>query len=141
MTTAGLMSGAHETRVPTLRARVASGASLVLGAVLLAIVPALLDAADYVAVLGGTAAVVSIVGGRASWSRPSLTAWTTCATGAATVCVVVLLEIVLGLPGAGGLPRFESVAVLVLASGVLLLTAADLPSRRPEETPEHPYAL
>lgn len=144
VTTAELMSGTHGTLAPRLRARIASGASLVLGVVLLVIVPALLDAADYVAVLGGAAAVVAIVGGGALWSRPSLTAWTTCATGAATVCVTVMLELVLGLPGAGGLPRIgglESGLVLSLASGVLLLTAAGRPLRRPEETPQHPYAL
>ena len=144
MTAAGFVSGTHVVHRRPVPARVAAGASCLLGTLLLVMLPALLDAAVYVAVLASASASAALVGGGVLWVRQSLVAWAVIGIAAATVLGVQLLEVSLGLPGAGGLPRLgipESSAVLILALAVLALAVRSGLRRRPEVSTDHPYAL
>jgi len=144
MTTAGFLSGTNVHDAPTRRARGASLTALLLGVSLLVLLPALGDAAGYVAVLAGVSATAALAGACALWVRPGLLAHTVTGIAAVTVVVVEGLRIGGGLPGAMRVDRLtalEGGLVLGLAVVVLLLLAADL-LRRPAQRPsEHPYAL
>ena len=144
MTTAGFLSGTNVHDAPTRRARGASLTALLLGVSLLVLLPALGDAAGYVAVLAGVSATAALAGACALWVRPGLLAHIVTGIAAVTVVVVEGLRIGGGLPGAMRVDRLtalEGGLVLGLAVVVLLLLAADL-LRRPAQRPsEHPYAL
>lgn len=147
MTVAGLLSGTHDISVPAVCARTAAAVSLVLGMVLLGLLPSLLDAADYVGVLGGTGAVAALTGGLLLWRRADLVAWAVGSLAAGMVLVVVLLELVLGLPGTQRAPLpglAESGAVLALSATVLAVStfaALGRVHRGQEGAPRPPYAL
>lgn len=144
MTTAGFVSGTHVHGAPTRRARAASLTSLLLGVSLLVILPALGDAAGYVAVLAGVSASAALAGACALWVRPGLLAHTVTGIAAVTVMVIEGLQISGGLPGAMQVDRLtllEGGLVLGLALVLLVLLAADLLRRPAQRPPEHPYAL
>ncbi len=145
MTTAGFVSGARdETTTPTRVSRVAAASSLLLGLALITVLPVVADVASYVGVLTASSAAVAIVTGYALWRRPTLVMRAVAAFAAGATLAVLLLQSLDGLPGArrlGGLAPVGSLVVAGLASIVLLLLLADARRRRPDQTPDHPYAL
>ncbi|HSJ22344.1 MAG TPA: hypothetical protein VK964_17395 [Nocardioidaceae bacterium] len=144
MTTAGFVSGTRDDEAPTCCSRVAAVASVLLGLVLVAALPATYAAAFYLAVLAGVSAVVTIVAGYVLWSRASLLVRSAAALAAGGTLVAQVLQVSLGLPGAGGLSSLtvlETGIVLGLPGAVLLFLLADALRRRPEQAPDHPYAL
>jgi hypothetical protein len=144
VTTAGFVSGTRDDEAPTCCSRVAAVASVLLGLVLVAVLPAASAAAFYLAVLAGVSAVVTIVAGYVLWSRASLLVRSVAALAAGGTLVAQVLQVSLGLPGAGGLSSLtvlETGIVLGLPGAVLLFLLADALRRRPEQAPDHPYAL
>jgi hypothetical protein len=143
MTTAGFVPGGEQT-APSRFTRVAAASSLLLGALLVAALPVLTDAAFYVGVLAGASAAVAISAGYVLWSRAGLVPRAVAALGAGATLAGVLLEVLGGLPGAAGLGRLtplQGVAAGGLAVVVLVFLLLDARRRRPDQTPEHPYAL
>lgn len=126
------------------RGRGAALASLLLGLALAAAVPVLNEAAGYVAVLAAVVAASSLAAGLRLWRGPALVAWAVAVAAAATVVVVEVLGLVLGLPGTSGPPPVRDPAGLVVlgqALAVLVLTGVDRLRHRPEPLSDHPYAL
>jgi hypothetical protein len=144
VTAAGFVSGTREETRPSTCSRVAAAASLLLGGLLLDALPDLIDAAFYVAVLAAAAAAVSVVAGFVLWERVTLVSRTVVALAAAAALTGELLQVSLGLPGFGDLGRTTTVGLglaLVAATVVLASLAVDALRRKPEQTPDHPYAL
>jgi hypothetical protein len=144
VTTAGFVSGTRDDDAPTRCSRVAAAASVLLGIVLAAVLPAASAAVFYLAVLAGVSAAVTIVAGYVLWSRASLVVRSVAALAAGGTLVAQVLQVSLGLPGAGGLgslTAFETGVALGLPSAVLLFLLADALRRRPQQAPDHPYAL
>lgn len=144
MTTAGFVSGARDEAAPSGCSRVAAAASLLLGAVLLFVLPALADAAFYVAVLDAAAAVVAISAGLALWSRVTLVARTIAGLAAGATVLGQLVQASLGLPGTqnlDGLGVAEGWLTAGCAALVLVFLTVDGVRRQPEPTPDQPYAL
>lgn len=144
MTTAGIVSGTRERTVPSGCSRVAAGASLLLGGLLLDSLPDLMRAAFYVAVLAAAAAMVSIGAGLLLWTRPTLVSRTVAGLAAGSALFGALLQVFLGLPGVRDLDRHSTVGLavaLAAAAAVLVFLAADALRRKPEPTPDRPYAL
>jgi hypothetical protein len=101
-------------------------------------------AAFYVGVLAAASASLALVGGYVLWRRATLVVRTVAALGAGTTLVGQLLQIFQGLPGArelGHLTLVEGAAALGLAGAVIAFLLADALLHRPEQTPDHPYAL
>jgi hypothetical protein len=144
MTTAGFVSGARDDTSPTGCSRVAAASSLLLGVVLAGGLPAVADAAFYVGVLAAASAAVALVAGYVLWTRASLVVRAVAALAAGGTLVLALFQVLQGLPGArelGRLTFLETALAFGLASAVLVFLVADALRRRPEETPDHPYAL
>ena len=144
MTTAGFASGTRDVTTPSSFSRFAAVSSLLLGAVLVAVVPALAHAAFYIGVLAGASAVVALAAGYVLWFRASLVARAVAALAAAATLVGEMLQVLEGLPGARGLGRLtplESALAGALAVLVLGLLLVDSLRRHPEQAPDHPYAL
>ena len=144
MTAAGLVSGACVDGGPSRFARGAAVLSLLLGLTLLAISPALGDAAGYVAVLSGACAATAFAGAYVLWVRAGLVAHAVAGISALSAAVIEGLHVTVGLPGALRVERLsvlESGTVVGLAGLVLVVLGADLRKRRPHRAPEHPYAL
>jgi hypothetical protein len=144
VTTAGFVSGTRDDDAPTCCSRVAAVASVVLGLVLVAILPATSSAAFYLAVLAGVSAAVTIAAGYVLWSRATFVVRSVTALAAGGTLVAQVLQVSLGLPGTGGLgsPTVLGTGVaLGLPGAVLLLLLVDALRRRPEQAPDHPYAL
>lgn len=144
MTTAGFVSGTGEQTRPSTCSRVAAAASVVLGALLLDALPDLVRAAFYVAVLATAAAAVAIVAGYLLWTRVTLVPRTVAFLTAGAVIAGELLQLFPGLPGVGDLGRLSAVElllVLVAAASVMVFLVADALRRKPEPTPDRPYAL
>jgi hypothetical protein len=144
VTTAGFVSGTRDGEAPTCCSRVAAVASVLLGLVLVAVLPAASAAAFYLAVLAGVSAAVTIVAGYVLWSRATLVVRSVAALAAGGTLVAQVLQVSLGLPGAGGLGPLtvlETGVALGLPVAVLVLLFADALRRRPEQAPDRPYAL
>jgi hypothetical protein len=144
VTTAGFVSGTRDETSPTRLSRVAAASSLLLGLSLVAVLPVVTDVASYVGVLVGSSAAVAIVSGYALWARPTLMMRAVAAFAAGAPLGGLLIQTLEGLPGArrlGGLAPLGSLAVAGLASIVLVLLLVDARRRRPEQAPDHPYAL
>lgn len=144
MTTAGFVSGTRGETAPSGCSRVAAGASLLLGGLLLDSLPDLMSGAFYVAVLAAASAAVSIVAGYVLWVRVTLVSRTVVALAAGSALAGELLQIFLGLPGLRDLDRQSTVGLgfaLAAAGAVLVFLAADALQRKPEPAPDRPYAL
>lgn len=144
MTTAGFVSGTRGETTPSSCSRVAAGASLLLGGLLLDSLPGLMSEAFYVAVLAAASAAVSIVAGYLLWVRVTLVSRAVVALAAASALAGELLQIFLGLPGLRDLDRHSTVGLgfaLAAAGAVLVFLAADALQRKPEPAPDRPYAL
>lgn len=144
MTTAGFVSGTRGETTPSSCSRVAAGASLLLGGLLLDSLPGLMSEAFYVAVLAAASAAVSIVAGYALWVRVTLVSRAVVALAAGSALAGELLQIFLGLPGLRDLDRQSTVGLgfaLAAAGAVLVFLAADALQRKPEPAPDRPYAL
>lgn len=144
MTTAGFVSGTRGETTPSSCSRVAAGASLLLGGLLLDSLPGLMSEAFYVAVLAAASAAVSIVAGYLLWVRVTLVSRAVVALAAASALAGELLQIFLGLPGLRDLDRQSTVGLgfaLAAAGAVLVFLAADALQRKPEPAPDRPYAL
>lgn len=144
MTTAGFVSGTRGETTPSSCSRVAAGASLLLGGLLLDSLPDLMSEAFYVAVLAAASAAVSIVAGYLLWVRVTLVSRAVVALAAASALAGELLQIFLGLPGLRDLDRQSTVGLgfaLAAAGAVLVFLAADALQRKPEPAPDRPYAL
>lgn len=144
MTTAGFVSGTRGETTPSSCSRVAAGASLLLGGLLLDSLPDLMSEAFYVAVLAAASAAVSIVAGYILWVRVTLVSRAVVALAAASALAGELLQIFLGLPGLRDLDRQSTVGLgfaLAAAGAVLVFLAADALQRKPEPAPDRPYAL
>lgn len=144
MTTAGFVSGTRGETTPSSCSRVAAGASLLLGGLLLDSLPDLMSEAFYVAVLAAASAAVSIVAGYLLWVRVTLVSRAVVALAAASALAGELLQIFLGLPGLRDLDRQSTVGLgfaLAAAGAVLVFLAADALHRKPEPAPDRPYAL
>jgi hypothetical protein len=144
VTTAGFVSGTRDDDTPTCCSRVAAVASVLLGVALVSVLPAAVSAASYLALLAGVSAGVSLVAGCVLWSRATLVVRSVAALAAGGILVAQVLQVSWGLPGVGGpesLTALEAAAALGLPVAVLLLLFADALRRRPEQAPDHPYAL
>ncbi len=144
MTTAGFVSGTRGETTPSSASRVAAGASLLLGGLLLDSLPDLMSEAFYVAVLAAASAAVSIVAGYVLWVRVTLVSRAVVALAAGSALAGELLQIFLGLPGLRDLDRQSTVGLgfaLAAAGAVLVFLAADALQRKPEPAPDRPYAL
>lgn len=144
MTTAGFVSGTRGETTPSSCSRVAAGASLLLGGLLLDSLPGLMSEAFYVAVLAAASAAVSIVAGYLLWVRVTLVSRAVVALAAGSALAGELLQIFLGLPGLRDLDRQSTVGLgfaLAAAGAVLVFLAADALQRKPEPAPDRPYAL
>jgi hypothetical protein len=144
VTTAGFVSGAHDATAPSRCSRGAASASLLLGGVLIATLPDVLAAADYLAILAAAAALVAIVAGHLLRVRVTLLVRMLVLLAAGSVLTTEVLQILLGLPGVterDQLTALERGIPSAAAGGVLLLLAADALGRRPEPAPDRPYAL
>lgn len=144
MTTAGFVSGTRGETTPSSCSRVAAGASLLLGGLLLDSLPGLMSEAFYVAVLAAASAAVSIVAGYLLWVRVTLVSRAVVALAAASALAGELLQIFLGLPGLRDLDRQSTVGLgfaLAAAGAVLVFLVADALRRKPEPAPDRPYAL
>lgn len=144
MTTAGFVSGTRGETTPSGCSRVAAGASLLLGGLLLDSLPDLMSEAFYVAVLAAASAAVSVVAGYVLWVRVTLVSRTVVALAAGSALAGELLQIFLGLPGLRELDRQSTVGLgfaLAAAGAVLVFLAADALQRKPEPAPDRPYAL
>lgn len=144
MTTAGFVSGTRGETTPSSCSRVAAGASLLLGGLLLDSLPDLMSEAFYVAVLAAASAAVSIVAGYILWVRVTLVSRAVVALAAGSALAGELLQVFLGLPGLRDLDRQSTVGLgfaLAAAGAVLVFLAADALQRKPEPAPDRPYAL
>lgn len=144
MTTAGFVSGTRGETTPSSCSRVAAGASLLLGGLLLDSLPDLMSEAFYVAVLAAATAAVSIVAGYILWVRVTLVSRAVVALAAGSALAGELLQVFLGLPGLRDLDRQSTVGLgfaLAAAGAVLVFLAADALQRKPEPAPDRPYAL
>jgi hypothetical protein len=144
VTTAGFVSGAREATAPSRCSRGAASASLLLGGVLIATLPDVLAAADYLAILGAAAALVAIVAGHLLRARATLLVRMLVLLAAGSVLTTEVLQILLGLPGVTERDQFTALERGIpsaAAGGVLLLLAADALGRRHEPAPDRPYAL
>lgn len=144
MTTAGFVSGTREDATPSACSRMAAGACLLLGGVLLDALPHLVRAAFYLAVLAGVTAVVAIAVGYLLWLRVTLVVRTVAALTAGGALTGAVLQLVAGLPGLGelGPPAGGELAMAVFAAGAALaFLSLDALRRRPEPVPDQPYAL
>lgn len=144
MTTAGFVSGTREQTRPSTCSRLAAGASVVLGVLLLDALPGLVRVAFYVAVLATAAAAVAIVAGYLLWTRVTLVPRTVAFLTAGAVVAGALLQLFPGLPGVRNLDRLSAVellVVLVAAASVMVFLVADALRRKPEPAPDRPYAL
>lgn len=138
------VSGTYVFPPSTRCARTAGLVSLVLGSSLLLRMQHFVDAAFYVAVLAAAAACIALVAGALLWERDSLVVRTVAALTAAVVLAAELTAAVAGLPGAPGLAAgsmLEGVRHAALPASVLTLLVVDGRRRRPEQAPDHPYAL
>lgn len=138
------VSGALRLRpVPSQCSRVAAIASVLLAAGLGGVLPELVSAAAYVAVLAAFAAVVLVLAGAVLWSRPTMVVRAVTALAAGSLVLLAVLQVLVGLPGAAGLealPVLHGVPLL-LAPAILVLLLVDAVRRGPEEAPQQPYAL
>lgn len=144
MTTAGFVSGTRDETTPTHLSRVAAASSLLLGLVLVAVLPVVAGVASYVGVLAAASAVLAIVAGYFLWSRATVVVRAVAAFAAGATLAVELLQVFEGLPGARELRHLtlpQSLAAGGLATIVLVLLLVDARRRRPEQAPDHPYAL
>jgi hypothetical protein len=144
VTTAGFVSGTRDQVTPTRCSRAAALSSVLLGASLVAVLPVLTRAAFYVGVLAAASAALALVAGSVLWSRATLIVRTVAALAAGSTLLGELLQIFQGLPGArelGRLTLVEIAAALGLSAAVLALLLADALLHRPEQAPDHPYAL
>ncbi len=144
VTTAAFLPAARDDVTPSGFARGAAGASLLLGALLLVVLPALAEAAFYVGVLAAAAAVVALVAGGTLWSNAGLVARAAATLAAASTVLAELIQILVGLPGARGLSQLSQLGNLLalgLAGTVLVFLALDARRRTPESAADHPYAL
>ncbi len=145
MTPAGFVSGAREQTAPSPCSRVTAAASLLLGGLLLEALPDLARGAHYVAVLAGAAALVSVGAGLALWGRrPTLLSRHASGLAAGAVVAGVMLQVLLGLPGLPEPDRAPSVGLgfaVAAALVVLVFLAVDALQRKPEPSPDRPYAL
>lgn len=143
MTTAGFVSGTRGDALPTPLSRLAAVASLLLGLVQLVLLPVMLGMAGYVGVLALAFATAALAGSAALWWRATLVP--RAVTGIAGACTLVaeLLQTSVGFPGVHGVAPSvpASVAAVALAVAVLVLLLADSTQRRPQPSPDHPYAL
>jgi hypothetical protein len=143
VTTAGFVSAARDDVRQAALPRLAAGCSMLLAAVLLRLTPLMLEMAGYVAVLALALAAAALTGGAALWWRATPVSRLVTGTAAAAVLVGELLQASLGFPGARGVPvpPTLSLITLVLATAVVALLLADATQRRPQPSPDHPYAL
>ena len=134
----------RDETTPTHLSRVAAASSLLLGLVLVAVLPVVAGVASYVGVLAAASAVLAIVTGYFLWSRATVVVRAVAAFAAGATLAVELLQVFEGLPGArelGHLTLPQSLAAGSLAIIVLVLLLVDARRRRPEQAPDHPYAL
>jgi hypothetical protein len=112
---------------------------------LVVVLPDLARAAFYVGVLAAASASLALVAGYALWSRATLVVRTVAALAAGSILLGQVLQIFQGLPGAARelsrLTFLETSAALLLASAVIAFLLADALLHRPEQAPDHPYAL
>jgi hypothetical protein len=143
VTTAGFVSGTRSDALRTPLSRLAAAASLMLALVQLVLLPVLLGMAGYVGVLALAFATAALAGGAALWWRATLVPRAVTGIAAACTLVAELLQTSVGFPGVRGVapPVSASVAAVALAVAVLLLLLADTTQRRPQPSPDHPYAL
>jgi len=144
VTTTGFVSGTRDQTAPSHFSRVAALSSLLLGLLLVALLPAVAQAAFYVGVLTAASAVAALASGYVLWSKATLVARAVVAIVAGGTLAVELLHVLKGLPGASELRSrmpWESTVAGVLAGVVLAFLLVDALRRRPDEAPEHPYAL
>lgn len=143
MTTAGFVSAARNDVRQASLARSAAVCSMLLAVVLLRLTPLMLEMARYVAVLALALAAAALAGGAALWWRATPVPRLVTGTAASAVLVGDLLQTSLGFPGARGVPvpPTLSLVTLVLAAAVVALLLADATRRRPQPSPDHPYAL
>ena len=144
MTTAGFVSGTRDQTTPTRCSRGAAVSSVLLGASLVAVLPVLTRAAFYVGVLAAASAALALVAGYVLFTRATLVVRTVAALAAGSTLLGHMLQILEGLPGARGLGRLtllEGGAALGLAAAVIAFLLTDALLHRPEQAPDHPYAL
>lgn len=144
MTTSAFVLGSREQTRPSTCSRLAAGASIVLGALLVDALPDLAKTAFYVAVLATAAAAVALVTGFLLWTRVTLVARTLAFLTAGAVVTVELLQLFPGLPGVRDLGRVsvvELVLLLVAAAAVMVLLGTDALRRKPVPPPDRPYAV
>lgn len=144
MTTAGFVSGTRDQTAPTCLSRVAAAASVLLGTLLVAVLPIVIDAASYVGVLAAAAAAMAILAGYCLWSKDTVVVRAAAAVAAGATLAVQLLQVFEGLPGARELAHTtlpQGLGAGILATSILVLLLVDARRRRPEQAPEHPYAL
>lgn len=138
------VSGALRLRpVPSQCSRGAAVAAVLLAAGLGGVLPELVSAAAYLAVLAAFAAVVLVVAGAVLWSRPTMVVRAVTALAAGGPVLLAVLEVSVGLPGAAGLEGLSVLqgTPLLLAPVVLVLLVVDAVRRGPEQAPQQPYAL
>ena len=118
-------------------------AAVLLAAGLGGVLPELVAAAAYVAVLAAFAAVVLVVAGAVLWSRPTMVVRAVTALAAGSLVLLAVLQVSVGLPGAAELEGLSALrgTPLLLAPVVLLLLLVDAVRRGPEQAPQRPYAL
>lgn len=128
---------------PSQCSRVAAVAAVLLAAGLGGVLPELVSAAAYVAVLAAFAAVVLVVAGAVLWSRPTMVVRAVTALAAGSLVLLAVLQVSVGLPGAAGLERLPVLqgTPLLLAPVVLVLLVVDAVRRGPDQAPQQPYAL
>ncbi|HSE10370.1 MAG TPA: hypothetical protein VLB29_17035 [Nocardioidaceae bacterium] len=145
MTTAGFVSGTRDQATPTGWARSAAATSALLGATLVAVLPTLIDAAFYLGLLGSATALLAFSAACALWTQSTLVNRTMAAIAAGSTVVALLLQLSRGLPGVatelGRLTLLEIGSAMGLGVGVLALLLLDALLHRPEQRPDHPYAL
>jgi len=124
--------------------RAAAVSSLLLGIALIVVLPTLVKAAGYVGVLAGASSTVAMAGAFMLWSRATLVARALIVLAAAVTVFGQIIQAVLGLPGARelGQPKLMGNGIVIgFAVAALLFLVVERLCRRPEQTPDHPYAL
>lgn len=144
MTTAGFVSGTRD-ETSTRCSLGAAVSSALLGVTLIVTLPALFDAAFYVGILAAAVASLALLAGYALWTGAVLVMRTMATISAGSTVLAGVFQVVHGIPGAarqiGGLTPVESGAALGLGGCVLALLLLDALLHRPEQAPDHPYAL
>lgn len=144
MTTTGYLSATRDETAPTSFSRVAAASSLLLGTTIVGVIHALAEAAFYVGVLAAVSASLTLVAGYVLWSHATMVVRAMAAFGAGATLAGLLLQLLGALPGTGGvgrLMRWEGVVAFLLSAAVVVFLLLDARRRRPEDSPDRPYAL